>query len=81
MSVQQNWEDQKRKRQSFFHSLYDYTMGGLWLAIGLLFLLNRQLDIDWMKSDPVIDVIFGAVGVAYGLFRLYRGYQKQKMGK
>lgn len=81
MSVQQNWEDQKRKRQSFLHSLYDYTMGGLWLAIGLLFLLNRQLDIGWMKSDPIIDVIFGAVGVAYGLFRLYRGYQKQKMGR
>lgn len=81
MSVQQNWEDQKRKRQSFLHSLYDYTMGGLWLAIGLLFLLNRQLDIGWMKSDPIIDVIFGAVGVAYGLFRLYRRYQKQKMGR
>lgn len=81
MSVQQNWEDQKRKRQSLLHSLYDYVMGVLWLAVGLLFLLNKKLDIGWMKSDPLIDVIFGCVGIAYGLFRLYRGYQKQKMGK
>lgn len=81
MSVQQNWEDQKRKRNIFFHALYDYAMGILWLGLGLFFLLNKKLDIDWMKNDPVIDTLFGAVGIAYGLFRIYRGYQRKNMRK
>jgi uncharacterized membrane protein len=81
MSVQQNWEDQKRKRQAFFRSLYDYIMGVLWLGLGLFFLFNKKLGIDWMKSDPVIDTLFGGVGIAYGLFRLYRGYQRSHFKK
>jgi len=52
-------------------------MGAIWLIVGLLFLLNKPLRLEWLKSDPVIDTIFGFVGVAYGLFRLYRAY-KQK---
>lgn len=81
MSVQQNWEEQKRKKNAFFHSLYDYAMGILWLGMGLFFLFNKKLDIDWMKSDPLIDTIFGGVGIAYGLFRLYRGYQRKYLKK
>ncbi len=81
MSVQQNWEEQKRKKNAFFHSLYDYTMGILWLGLGLFFLFNKRWNIEWMKSDPVIDTLFGAVGIAYGLFRLYRGYQRKYFKK
>ncbi len=77
MSVQQNWEDRKQNRKQSFMTMYNYVMGVLWLGIGLLFLLNKPLDIEWIKSDPVIDNVFGVVGVVYGLFRLYRGY-KQK---
>lgn len=77
MSLQQNWEDRKQNRKQSFMTMYNYVMGVLWLGIGLLFLLNKPLDIDWIKSDPVIDNVFGVVGVVYGLFRLYRGY-KQK---
>ncbi|MCW5927898.1 MAG: hypothetical protein KIT80_13370 [Chitinophagaceae bacterium] len=58
-------------------SLYNYVMGALWLCVGLLFLLNKPLNIDWIKSDPVIDTIFGLVGVAYGAFRLYRASNKK----
>ncbi|MBX2922305.1 MAG: hypothetical protein KF746_08955 [Chitinophagaceae bacterium] len=81
MALQQNHNDPDKKRHSFYHSLYDYTMGVLWLAVGLLFLLNRRLDIGWLKSDPLIDTLFGCVGIAYGLFRLYRGYQKKYFRK
>ena len=81
MSVQQNWEEQKRKRSSFFHSIYDYAMGLLWLGLGLFFLLNKKLGIDWMESDPLIDTIFGCIGIAYGLFRVYRGYQRKYIRK
>jgi len=81
MSVQQNWEEQKRKKNSFFHSLYDYGMGILWIALGLFFLFNKRLEIEWMNSDPLIDTLFGCVGIAYGLFRLYRGYQRKFIKK
>lgn len=81
MPVQQNWEEQKRKRNAFFHSLYDYAMGILWLGLGLFFLLYKKLGIEWMKNDPVIDTIFGCIGIAYGLFRLYRGYQRKQYTK
>lgn len=81
MSVQENWEEQKRRRYSGFHALYDYIMGILWLLVGLFFLLNKSLGIEWMKSDPVIDTIFGFVGIAYGAFRLYRGYKKKYFRK
>lgn len=81
MSVQQNWEDQKRKKQAFFHSLYDYAMGMLWLILGLFFLLNKRLGLDWIQTDTRMDIIFGIVGIAYGLFRLYRGYQRKNIGR
>ncbi len=81
MSAQQNWEEQKRKRQAFFHSLYDYAMGGLWLVLGLFFLLNKRLGLGWFQTDAVIDTLFGIVGIAYGLFRLYRGYQRKNIRK
>ncbi|MGN6493043.1 MAG: hypothetical protein ACTHLE_13675 [Agriterribacter sp.] len=80
MAMQQNHNDPDRRKNSL-HALYDYAMGVLWIVVGLLFLLNRQLDIGWMKSDPVIDTLFGCVGIAYGAFRLYRGYQKKYFRK
>lgn len=81
MAIQQKQDDPSQKRHSFYHSLYDYSMGVLWLVVGLLFLLNRKLEIGWMKSDPLIDTLFGSIGIAYGLFRLYRGYQKKYFKK
>lgn len=81
MSVQQNWEEQKRKKSANFHSLYDFVMGILWVGLGIFFLFNKNWDISFMKSDPIIDVLFGSVGIAYGLFRLYRGYQRKKFRK
>lgn len=77
----QEWEDRKEKRYSVMHSLYDYAMGVVWISVGLFFLLYRKLGIEWMKSDAVLDTIFGFVGVAYGIFRLYRGYQKKYFRK
>ena len=81
MSVQENWNERNKKRSTNFKVLYDYVMGVLWLGLGLFFLLSKKLGIEVMKSDPLIDAIFGCVGIAYGLFRLYRGYKQQNMGK
>lgn len=81
MSVQENWNERNKKRSTNFKVLYDYVMGVLWLGLGLFFLLSKKLGIEIMKSDPLIDTIFGCVGIAYGLFRFYRGYKQQNMGK
>lgn len=81
MSVKENWNQREKKRFSGFQVLYDYTMGFLWLCVGLFFLFSKKLGIELMKSDPLIDNIFGLVGIAYGIFRLYRGYKKQNIGK
>ena len=77
----QDWEERKEKRYSIMHAIYDYTMGTVWLCIGLFFLLYKKLGVTWMKSDPVLDTIFGCVGIAYGAYRLYRGYQKKYFRK
>lgn len=79
MSLRQNREEQKEKRRVLLHSLYDYSMGILWLGLGTFFLMNKKLDVDWMNSDPLLDGIFGGVGIAYGLFRIYRGYQQKNI--
>jgi hypothetical protein len=81
MSIQNNWNEREKKRFSGLPILYDYTMGVLWIGVGLFFIFSKSLGIELMKSDPLIDNIFGIVGVAYGIFRLYRGYKKQNIGK
>ncbi|MFT3702772.1 MAG: hypothetical protein QM802_10395 [Agriterribacter sp.] len=81
MTVQENWDRQKERRKLGLQAMYDYGMGVLWMAVGVFFLLNKYLAVPLMKSDPLIDTIFGAVGIAYGAFRLYRGYQKKKLTK
>ena len=69
MAIQENWDKEKQRRTSGLHALYDYVMGILWLGVGLFFLLNKTLGVEWMKSDPIIDNVFGVVGIAYGIFR------------
>ncbi len=81
MAIQENWDKEKQRRTSGLHALYDYVMGILWLGVGLFFLLNKTLGVEWMKSDPIIDNVFGVVGIAYGIFRFYRGYQRKKLTK
>lgn len=81
MAEQYNRDDRRRGNRQSFMSLYNYVMGAIWLAMGLLFLLNKPLNIDWIKSDPLIDTIFGVVGIVYGLFRLYRAYKQKEFNR
>jgi hypothetical protein len=70
-----NYEDRQRKTKIFLHSLYDYTMGVLWLCTGGFFLLYKKLGIE-LDLDTVLTTIFGIAAILYGAFRLYRGYRK-----
>ncbi len=81
MAEQYNRNEHRQGKRQSFMSLYNYVMGVIWLAVGLLFLLNKPLNIDWIKSDPLIDSIFGVIGVVYGLFRLYRAYKQKEFNR
>jgi len=70
-----DYEDRRRKTNFFLHSVYDYTMGVLWLCVGGFFLLSKRFGVD-LNLDPVLTTIFGVAAILYGAFRVYRGFRK-----
>ena len=70
-----NFEEKQKKSGSQFRSVYDYTMGVLWIAIGIFFLFQKNFGYDF-KLDHTLTIIFGASCLLYGGFRIYRGYKK-----
>ncbi|MFI5186582.1 MAG: hypothetical protein ACHQF0_07660 [Chitinophagales bacterium] len=70
-----DYEERQRKTKIFLHSLYDYSMGVLWLCAGGFFLLYKKFGIE-LNFDSILTTIFGISAVLYGAFRIYRGYQK-----
>ncbi|MBI1341525.1 MAG: hypothetical protein GC171_01190 [Terrimonas sp.] len=73
--------ERKDKQQKLpLHSLYNYIMGVVWLAVGLFFIFHKRLgyDLGRLQDDPVLSNIFGVSAILYGSFRLYRGYSKKR---
>jgi len=70
-----DFEDKRKKRNLFLHSIYDFAMGALWLGLGIICLFPNKFNID-LKLDPVLLKIFGVASTLYGLFRIWRGYRK-----
>ena len=68
--------DKERNTSSWLRSIYNYTMGVLWLVVGIFVLFHKKWDYD-LKLDPILQNIFGVSCVLYGLFRVYRGFKKQ----
>jgi len=71
-------EKKERSTPSLLRKVYNYTMGILWLAVGLFFLFHRQWGYDLKLNEPrdrLLANIFGVSAVLYGLFRLYRGFK------
>ena len=71
-----DYEDKRRKTNILLHSIYDYTMGVLWVCTGIFFLFYKRFGIE-LNIDEVLTTIFGISAVLYGSFRLYRGYRKK----
>jgi hypothetical protein len=82
MALEEFEEDEKlTERDKGFirmRSIMDFGMGILWIAMGifLIFIKHFNTGLEARFDDPVMKG-FGAVCILYGLFRLYRGYQKQ----
>lgn len=75
--MMEEYENQKRKQVTLMRSILDYGMGAVFLLIGLYFLLYDILDINIFPKKPsALDKLIGVLFVAYGGWRIYRGYKK-----
>jgi hypothetical protein len=70
------YEDKRRKRNLFLHSIYNYAMGALWLSLGIVSLFSKKLGIDLKIDNQALLTIFGVACIMYGLFRIWRGFKK-----
>lgn len=70
------FDDKERNTSSWLRTIYDYTMGVLWLAVGIFFLFHKKWGYD-LKLDVVLLNIFGVSSILYGLFRIYRGFKNK----
>ena len=70
------FDDKERNTSSWLRVIYNYTMGVLWLAVGIFFLFHKKWGYD-LRLDPILVNVFGVSAVLYGLFRIYRGFKKQ----
>ena len=69
------YEERRRKTSRTLRSIYDYVMGVLWLALGIVFIWHEKFGFE-LDFDPTLKMIFGIAAMLYGAFRLYRGYKK-----
>jgi hypothetical protein len=70
-----NFEERQRNTSSKLRSIYDFTMGVLWIAVGGFFLFQKKLGYD-LQLDKTLTIIFGVSSLLYGSFRIYRGFKK-----
>jgi hypothetical protein len=75
----EEYERNKRKQVSLMRSLMDYGMGILILLLGIFFFFRDRFDTTFNKRFPPdsIDKILGGICIVYGIWRIYRGYQKK----
>ncbi|MCO6497134.1 MAG: hypothetical protein J5I50_05675 [Chitinophagaceae bacterium] len=72
----ENTPDSKTRRYMLMRSIMDYGMGVIYVGIGTLIMLAKQLNFrnEFAMSWPA--KLLGGVAIIYGLFRIYRGYKK-----
>lgn len=73
----EEYESRKHKDVNRMRSITDYVMGFLFFCLGWYFLLYKQLGINLFNREPsALDYVIGVLFVAYGSWRIYRGYKK-----
>jgi hypothetical protein len=75
-TIEQN-RQQRQQQYNKMRSWMDYAMGVLILAGGAFIFFHKKLGVDFEFKEPLIANIFGGVCLVYGLWRLYRGYNKR----
>ena len=73
----ENFQEKHRQQGARMRSIMDYTMGIVFFCLGVFFVVYRFLGIRIMDKDPsTLDFIIGGIFIAYGSWRIYRGYKK-----
>jgi hypothetical protein len=67
----EDYQEQQRKRTARIRSFMDFTMGGLFIAIGIV-LLSYQVGTLGEINRKGLGILF----ILYGIWRIYRGYKK-----
>ncbi len=76
----EDYENKRKKQVSLMRSMMDYTMGTLFLVIGIFFFFLRTKDIainEYFGKPDTLDKLLGGMCLFYGVWRIYRGYQKK----
>lgn len=72
------YEQKRKKDLKRIRSIVDYTMGVLFLALGIFFFIRyyRNIYLKYIGSPDTMDIVLGVLFVLYGGWRIYRGYKK-----
>lgn len=73
----ENMPDKKTKRYILMRSVTDLGMGFIYVGVGIIILLAKQLNLesDFATSTPA--KIFAVMAIIYGAWRVYRGIKKK----
>jgi hypothetical protein len=78
MIMFEEYERKRRKQVALMRSLLDYGVGFLIVCAGVFLFFRDKMDLEFNERfiPNVWDKIFGIICVAYGAWRIYRGYKK-----
>jgi hypothetical protein len=74
----EEYENKRRRQIALMRSLLDFGIGILIFLAGIFLFVRDRFVLEFNEKFPPNkwDKIFGIVCVAYGLWRIYRGYKK-----
>lgn len=68
----EDFQEQQRKKTVRIRSFMDFTMGGLFIAIGIVLLIYQVGTLEQFNRKGL-----GVLFILYGAWRIYRGYKKK----
>lgn len=68
----EDFQEQQRKKTVRIRSFMDFTMGGLFIAIGVVLLIYQVGTLEPFNRKGL-----GVLFILYGVWRIYRGYKKR----
>ena len=67
----EDFQEKHEKRTTRIRSLMDFSMGGLFIAIGIVLLVYQVGTLGEINRKGL-----GILFILYGIWRIYRGYKK-----
>jgi hypothetical protein len=67
----EDYQEQQRKKAARLRSFMDFTMGGLFIAIGIVLMVYQITTLPDFNRKGL-----GVLFILYGIWRIYRGYKK-----